>query len=489
MGDQLKLNNDIKLVLKRVYTNDGDKFFFTSCCKQIIKVNNPCPRKNIAFKIDKCIQAFDTIFCIDDIDNLNINAQNISVDTEPNDLSKTQLNGCYLLNMNTDPTQYENIICINNLLIPVSADCLDQTLLGKHINLKSFITIVDVNEKCIEWEQVGQDIQNIEGVSVVDINDDGTVIIVGEPFYNGSGVVRGRVTVYEYDNNQGWQPIGSNFIGTADNDRLGISVSVNSTGNIIAFGIERINSSTGQVQIYELVGSNWVQQTGGIIDGDNTADFFGTSTSLDNSGTKIVVGAPGGEYVKIYEYVLGSWNFIQKIDGDSGSDFGRSVDIDNLGQTIVIGAENNDGYVEIYQNNNGVWNQIHNRINGQTNEQFGYSVAINGNGTVIIIGSIDGSIKNASIWKNNGLSWENIGNIIKDNNGTGQPTFVDINDDATIITIGFPLSGLAQIYDSKLNILTEFNNNNLNYGGNIKVNGSGTYVAISGTNIAQVFSC
>lgn len=139
--EELKLINNIELVLKRVWRghNMAPHYVFKLCCKKIAKLYNPCPGEDIGLTLPKCVNVFDTIFSIESIifDN-----QVVNVDERSSNAYVHQSNGNYLISLPSDSVEHVNTICINEICIYVTADCLDLSLLGKCANLDEFVTPV-----------------------------------------------------------------------------------------------------------------------------------------------------------------------------------------------------------------------------------------------------------------------------------------------------------------------------------------------------------
>lgn len=131
--------NTIQLYLKQSYTSSKPVYQFNLCCKSLLKIHNPCPKQLIAFKICKCVEVLDTIFCVTDV---SIDYQLINTMSSNRQASFECVNGYYLLKLETDTTEYSNNLCINNIILTVSADCLDKNNIGKCAPLSKFINLV-----------------------------------------------------------------------------------------------------------------------------------------------------------------------------------------------------------------------------------------------------------------------------------------------------------------------------------------------------------
>ena len=152
----------------------------------------------------------------------------------------------------------------------------------------------------------------------VSINGAGTRIAVGAPNNDGNGTHSGHVRVYEW-NGSAWSQLGIDIDGQAANDHFGWSVDMNEAGDRVVIGeIENAAGGTrrGQVRVFDWDGSAW-NQVGNDLHGQGTDDDFGFNVSISASGNKIIVGAywddDGGTTsgtVNIYELVGSTWTQI-----------------------------------------------------------------------------------------------------------------------------------------------------------------------------------
>ena len=250
------------------------------------------------------------------------------------------------------------------------------------------------------WTQQGQDI-NGEGSSdysgcSVSIDAQGNTVAIGANKNNGNGSNSGHVRVY--GNISGiWTQIGQDIDGEAAGDDSGFSVSINSSGSIVAIGAPYNNdngSNSGHVRVYENISGIWTQ-IGQDIDGEAISDFSGRAISLSSDGTTVAIGADGNDgtssntgHVRVYENISGIWTQIgQDIDGESSGDqSGFSVSINSNGSIVAIGALYNDGngngsgHVRVYENLSGIWTQIGQDVDGGfANSSSGYDVALSSN--------------------------------------------------------------------------------------------------------------
>ena len=149
------------------------------------------------------------------------------------------------------------------------------------------------------------------------------------------------------------------------------------------------------------------EQIGQNVDGENVGDYSGTSVALSDDGSVLAVGATyndgiGSEnsgHVHVYKNVNVSWEQTgQDIGGESAGDMsGYSVALSNDGSVLAIGsvgAPENDGnsyfsrHIRVYQNVNGIWQQIGQDVDGENVlDNFGWSVALSDDGSVLAVGA------------------------------------------------------------------------------------------------------
>ncbi|MEC9049239.1 MAG: hypothetical protein VYD66_00425, partial [Candidatus Neomarinimicrobiota bacterium] len=269
----------------------------------------------------------------------------------------------------------------------------------------------------VSWNQMGSDIYGkssgersgggADGITPLSLNHTGHIVAIGSYVNDDNGNDRGLVRIYQW-NNISWNQQGQNIYGEANDDRSGFSVSLNGAGDIVVIGANHNDgggSNSGHVRIYEYNGLLW-NQIGQDIDGESGDDRFGTSTSINEIGNIVAIGARlndgGGSnsgHVRVYEYNDVSWNQIgQDIDGESSSDeSGYSISLNGTGKIVAIGARYNDGasgsnsgHVRVYKYNDVSWNQIGQDIDAKYyNEYLGWSVSIDSEGSILAIGEGD----------------------------------------------------------------------------------------------------
>ncbi|MGB1216359.1 MAG: T9SS type A sorting domain-containing protein, partial [Saprospiraceae bacterium] len=239
----------------------------------------------------------------------------------------------------------------------------------------------------------------------VSLSADGTRVAIGAPQNNpGVGSNLGQVRVYQ-ESGGIWTQIGADIIGEASGNFSGRAVSLSSDGTYLAIGAPNNGgngANSGHVRIYQISGGTWTQ-VGPDIDGEASGDYSGGSVSLSSNGARVAIGATtnagngtNSGHVRIYEMSGGSWTQVgTDIDGAAAYDnSGSSVSLSDDGTLLVIGAHYNDangansGHVRIYEESGGTWTQTGIDINGEAAANYsGSSVAVSSDGTHIAIGA------------------------------------------------------------------------------------------------------
>jgi len=145
-------------------------------------------------------------------------------------------------------------------------------------------------------------------------------------------------------------------------------------------------------------------QIGQHIDGEAEFDRSGSSISLSSNGNLLAIGAIDNDgngfdsgHVRVFQNINGVWNQVgQDIDGENTNDqSGISVSLSYDGNIVAIGADRNDGngsnsgHVRVFQNINDTWTQIGQDIDGETQlDESGITVSLSSDGTIVAIGAM-----------------------------------------------------------------------------------------------------
>jgi len=315
------------------------------------------------------------------------------------------------------------------------------------------------------WSQIGQTLVgeaagNEFGKSI-SLSSDGSIVAIGAISNNGNIFNAGHVGVYQNISGT-WTQIGANIHGEAEFDLFGSSVSLSSDGSILAIGAPGTDGNghnAGRVRVYKNQNGTWTQ-IGADIDGEADYNYSGRTVSLSSDGSVIAIGASGNSengteagHVRVYKNQNGTWTQIGlDIDGKNAQEyFGSSVSLSADGSIVAIGAscyhktQNNNGYVSVYKNVNGVWTQLGQDIDGEAaKDYFGNSVSLSSDGSILAVGAMynDGTGTDAGhvrVYKNTADIWTQIGADIDgktENNNFGRS--VSLSSDGSVLAIGVP---------------------------------------------------
>lgn len=250
-----------------------------------------------------------------------------------------------------------------------------------------------------------------------------------------------------------WNQLGADINGNMANDEFGYSVALNDNGDTFVTGAKSVNSSTGQVKVFQWNGSLWTQK-GSIINGVISGDQLGTSVDISDEGNTILMGAtelgisgaPG--YSAVYEWNGSNW--MQKGSDIIGENTpingaGGNVSISSDGNIIAIGADGNSnsngsytGHARVYQWNSTDWIQLGVDIDGFNQfDGFGAAVSLNSNGNLLAVGATGAGIGGeVYVFEWNGTNWVQIGTTLAGGINNSFGTSIDLNGSGTTLSIG-----------------------------------------------------
>ena len=255
----------------------------------------------------------------------------------------------------------------------------------------------------------GHKINHRFGASVA-ISADGKVLAAGAP--DGAGYVQ----VYALEE-EIWTLQGNVIFGVEEHDNLGNSVAISDDGSIIAMGVighqtRFAKQNVGAVRVFQFANNFWVPM-GSMIEGDVADMPLGFSVALTANGTVLAIGAsqfllehesgPNSlrtkqGYARVYQFHNEKWEQVgaDMIGGEPGDGFGASIAISDDGMAVVVGAplnDNNVGYVQPFQNQNGQWESLPEKIVGHSGVFFGASLSLSGDGMFLAIGSLSNTFE------------------------------------------------------------------------------------------------
>lgn len=282
-----------------------------------------------------------------------------------------------------------------------------------------------------KWNQNGQSIY-IFGINFpfsnkpISLSADGNRLAIGESTANANINYEGRVRLFE-NTTGSWIQLGADIVGKAPADKSGTTVALHPTKNIVAFVSNPFYTNTEYVSVYSLnTSGNWVQLGTDFhisIDPIHSAQIgsIGTSISLASNGNDIIlaIGSPKASnnssiksigIAQVYKYNTNTNVWIQ-IGADITSpvylgSFGNAVSLSSNGKRLAVRDNNamlitgkgNDGFVQVYENVSGNWNQIATTITStKTQEKLeGFDMALSRDGNTVALGLLDFSNPNLS---------------------------------------------------------------------------------------------
>lgn len=260
------------------------------------------------------------------------------------------------------------------------------------------------------WVQVGRDIRGRSGDRLggaVAVSSNGSrIAVAGDSSYvAGIGWQTGKVLVFDLINGN-WTQVGQNLYGREASDYFGDSIALSANGNRLVVGTPQVDaggSRPGEVRVFDLVADQWTQR-GADIDGPSAQSWFGRDVAVSSDGSTIVVGAPAHDGVsfwtgqaQVFEFVGGDWVTLgSPIEGVEMFDgVGRSVAIGGDGTRIAVSSEGSErsGVVEVFDFVDGEWARVGEPISELATVEYSASVevALSADGTRVIAGIHDDS--------------------------------------------------------------------------------------------------
>ncbi len=250
------------------------------------------------------------------------------------------------------------------------------------------------------------------------ISEDGSIIAIGDPFFDSSGTNVGSTTTFKYDPiPQDWIQIGQKITGSTSYSNLGYSVDLSLNGELLAIGSPEtgLTNKNGLVSIYHFQDQRW-QKIGQDIIGESDSDESGTTLKVSSpsgtlDGSIIAVGAIKNDgtgkknsgHVRVFKYSQSqnSWDQLgNDIDGTNIGDLSSyEIDLSDNGQTLSIGSIKHDlpgndaGQVRIFNfdEEENLWRQSGFDLLGtKANENFGSSTSFSSDAKTIAISSLNG---------------------------------------------------------------------------------------------------
>lgn len=206
----------------------------------------------------------------------------------------------------------------------------------------------------ISWIQISQTITGLindrTGTSV-SLNASGNILAVSSPNSSIYGYNSGIVRVYKYVNDSSWIQLGqdndivgdvrTNSQNNPVGDKLGISISLNSSGNILAVSAPDNGINGGVIMVYKYNDISWVKLDFNRNILDTCANtYFGTSLALNALGNRVIASAPIAPYSIGYSIV---YDYPLTFDVDNSRNFLR----DKLDLSYVLKSTFDSSYAKL----------------------------------------------------------------------------------------------------------------------------------------------
>lgn len=221
----------------------------------------------------------------------------------------------------------------------------------------------------------------------VDISNDGNTVITGTPAALGG---RGYVSVYKYIGGvwDGGTPLPVDPGVISYMTTYGWSVAINSTGDVAVIGAPRAFGFQGYVCVFRYSGGSWDSGTPLVSTAGTGTTFFGYSVSINEDGTKVVVGAPSACYAAVYTYSGGIWGTATTINSGLPitANFGWSVYCAPLGTKIIVGAPNSE-YAAVFTEADSWTTGTELTSTAGSGAEFGSAVALSADGNTALVGA------------------------------------------------------------------------------------------------------
>ncbi len=182
----------------------------------------------------------------------------------------------------------------------------------------------------------------------------------------------------------------------------------------------------------------------GEIDGTTGLDF-GYAVAMDSAGLTLVVGAPTGNFVNVYQFSNGAWVLFQTLNAPTGAfKFGMGLSMNSLGNAFIVGAPDSQR-IFIFQLQNNSWTQTASILSPTASGKFGYAVALNDSvNSVFIADYVSALVYNYTY---DGASW----NLAQTITFTGASNFgysISINPSGSLLAVGAYLTNQVVLYQN-----------------------------------------
>jgi hypothetical protein len=323
------------------------------------------------------------------------------------------------------------------------------------------------------------------------------------------------------------------MIEAGTNSQFGSAVALDATGTIMAVGIDQFTPMNqtkllrrvGRVQVYQQQQQQQQQWTplGNAIVGQDDQDYVGRSVALSSSGQVMAVGAFGynsqAGVVRVYQYQSQNSSWVQLGNdleaGTQGEVGWGTMAFSSDGMILAFGGLSSNfnstcqqiGIVQVvtYDASRNVWRRRGQNLMGKACEdQFGNAVAMSEDGTVVAVGAryyngVYGNITYGGLvqvyqYQSTTASWQHLGqDIVGKNEGDRMGRAVSLSATGRTLCVGASqaeangtfVPGYAQVYTLQQDMTwlpqgqVLYGNHTGDYfGGNVALSDDGTVLAI-----------
>ncbi|MEO0323091.1 MAG: Dickkopf N-terminal cysteine-rich domain-containing protein [Myxococcota bacterium] len=270
----------------------------------------------------------------------------------------------------------------------------------------------------------------------VSLSGDGTRAVVGVPESDVGGFLTSGALLF-FERVDGSWVLEDAVVDTSESyERLGGTVSMDATGSRVVAATSDDSFFDNAVFVYARRGSRWILEQQLLPSVSTGVTEYGSTVDIDGSGSRVVVGDPSFDDVSSFGgddrgaatvFVRSGtrWTEEAHIDLGTGSEasdrFASSVSIDDSGTRLVIGAENDrrtattlrSGVVRVYARTGSSWieEQLLEAATPASGDEFGQRVAMAGDGTRLFVGAPGDDIGtranagSATVFLRTGTTW------------------------------------------------------------------------------------
>ncbi len=229
--------------------------------------------------------------------------------------------------------------------------------------------------------------------SSVALSADGTTALIGDPLnYNRASETGGSATVYTLGPS-GWSA-GTELDPPSSALSFGTSVALSDNGLTAIVGDEQGGASgTGAATVYTFSGSSW--SSGTALDPPSGTSAFGRAVALSGAGSTALVGDPGtsgGGAATAYALSGEDWSSGVRLPAPANSTaFGSTVSLNQSGSEAIVGDPTGGtfgtGAATVFSESGSSWSSGTSLSAPSSDTGFGDSVALSATGDAALVGA------------------------------------------------------------------------------------------------------